>query len=310
MSFMDDSIAHPSDMLARFELPGWKTWVGGISAVLTSALFLSAGLWKITDAPAWAVRLGQLKVPQEFTVPGAVILGIAETFSAVLVLVPRFRRWGAWLAGFLLVVFMIYIGANYNVLRGADCSCFPWLKRAVGAGFCAGDGVMLILAALAGIWSKRSENLRGAILILGAVAVFALVSYGVAAVRNTGLKAPDSVTVDGKAYSLQQGKIFVFFFNPECMHCLEAALRMAKFDWGDTRIVSVPVEQPQLAPGFMRRTQLPGVVSLDAALLRKTFTFTDAPAGVAIEDGRQKAFVTQFESGEPEATLKKLGFTK
>src|SRR5678815_5091428 len=114
MSFMDDSIAHPgiahsSDMLARFELPGWKVWLGGVCAILTSALFLSAGLWKITDAPGWAVRLAQLKVPQAFTVPGAVILGIAETFSAVLVLVPRFRRWGAWLAGSLLVVFMIYI---------------------------------------------------------------------------------------------------------------------------------------------------------------------------------------------------------
>src|SRR6185436_3186388 len=119
------------------------------------------------------------------------------------------------LASFLLVVFMIYVGVNYNVLRGTDCSCFPWLKRAVGPGFFVGDAVMLGFAVLAGVWSKRSENLRGAVLILSAVSVFALVSYGVAATRNTGLKAPDTVTVDGKPFSLQEGKILLFFFNPE-----------------------------------------------------------------------------------------------
>src|SRR5204863_406926 len=85
---------------------------------------------------------------------------------------------------------------NYNTLKGEDCSCFPWLKRAVGPGFFVGDAVMLGLAVLAGVWSKRSDNLRGATLILGAVTVFALVSYGVAATRSTGLKAPESMTDD------------------------------------------------------------------------------------------------------------------
>src|SRR6266496_307521 len=87
MRFMDDSMAHSGDMLARFELPGWKTWVGTTAAVLTTALFLSAGLYKITDAPGWAVRLTQLKVPQAVSLPSTVLLGILETFSAVLLLV-------------------------------------------------------------------------------------------------------------------------------------------------------------------------------------------------------------------------------
>src|SRR5262249_15018580 len=151
---------------------------------------------------------------------------------------------------------------------------------------------------------------RSAILILGAIAVFALVSYGVAATRNNGLKAPDSVTVDGKPYSLREGKVLLFFFNPECMHCFDAARRMAKYNWSDTRIVSIPVEQPQFAAGFMRKTQLPGVVTPDSALLRKTFVFTDAPYGVALEDGRQIAAVTQFDDPQPESALKKIGFAK
>jgi hypothetical protein len=307
---MDDSMAHSGEALAAFELPGWKTWVSWTAAVLISALFLIAGVWKITDAPGAAVRLAQAKVPQELSLLAALSLGIAETFAAVLVLVPRFRRWGAWIIGALLVAFMIYIGVFYNELRGEECSCFPWLKRAVGPGFFVGDGVMLGLAVLAGLWSKRSENLRGAVLILGAVVVFALVSYGVAATRDTGLKAPDEIAVDGKPFSLREGRIFIYFFNPECLHCLDAGKRMAKLDWGDTKLVSVPVEQPQFAAHFMKSTGLPGVVSADTAKLREVFKFTSTPAGVALENGHQVAALTMFDGDEPAATLRKLGYAK
>ena len=47
---------------------------------------------------------------------------------------------------------------------------------------------------------------------------------------------------------------------------------------------------------------------LDTALLRKTFSFMDTPAGVALENGHEKAALNQFEGEEPAATLKKLGF--
>lgn len=305
---MDDSMAHSGDMLARFEVPEWKTWLSGIAAVLTAALFLSAGVWKLIDAPGMAVRLAQLKVPQSLSLPAAVLLGIVETFSGVLILIPRFRRWGAWLTTALLVVFMIYVGVNYNALHGADCSCFPWLKRAVGPGFFVGDGVMLLLAVLAGLWAKRSESLRGAALILGAVVVFAAAAYGVGVTRSSGVRAPDTVMVDGKPFSLQQGRIFVYFFNPECMHCLEAGKKLAKLNWGETQFVGVATEQPQFAVGFMQTTGLKGVITTDLQVLRKTFPFGDPPAGVALENGREKGMLTQFEGEEPAATLKKLGF--
>jgi uncharacterized membrane protein YphA (DoxX/SURF4 family) len=305
---MDDSMAQSGEVLARFELPGWKSWLSWTAAVLMSALFLVAGLWKITDAPGAAVRLTQFKVPQDLSLAAALLLGIAETFAAVLIVVPRFRRWGAWLTSFLLIVFMIYIGAFYNVLRGEECQCFPWVKRAVGPAFFVGDAIMLGFAVLAGLWSKRSENLRSAALVLGAVVVFGLVSYGVAATHNSGVKAPDTVMVDGKPYSLQLGRVFIYFFNPECTHCLDAGRRMAKLNWGDTRFVGVATEQPQFAQGFMQATGLKGVVSTDVGLLRKTFPFTDTPAGVALENGREKAPLAKFEGEEPAATLKKLGF--
>jgi hypothetical protein len=206
---------------------------------------------------------------------------------------------------------MIFIGINYNLLRGEECSCFPWVKRAVGPGFFIGDGVLLALAVLAGVWAKWAKpapSVRPAMLILGLVALFAAGSYGVAAMRQTGTRAPDTVSVGGKPYSLQQGKILIFYFDPECLHCLDAAKRMSKMNWGDTRIVAVPINVPQFAQGFLDDTHLRAVLSNDHPQLKKIFPYVSAPAGVALVDGREKMALTQFEDPEPADTLKKLGF--
>jgi len=305
---MNDSMAQPRGRLAPLELPGWKTALNWVAAVLVALLFLASGLWKITDVQEAAMRMAQAKVPESLSVAAAVLFGIAETVGGVLILVPRFRRWGAMATGVLLVAFIIFVGANYTGLRGEDCSCFPWIKRAVGPGFFVGDGIMLLLAVLAGVWSKRPESLRSAFLVLGAVAVFALVSYGVAEARQTGTKAPATIQVNGQPYSLEQGKIFLFFFNPECMHCFEDAKRMSQFQWGDTRVVAVPVEEAQYAGQFLEQTGLKAVVTTDFAKLAPVFSYTAYPFGVAIEKGREKAPLTKFEGDEPGATLKQLGF--
>lgn len=286
----------------------WKTKLSWVSAILLALVFLVSGLWKLTDAPGAAVRMAQARVPQSLSLAGAIGFGIAETFAAVLLLVPRFRRWGAWLGGALLVAFMIFIGINYNALRGAECSCFPWVKRAVGPGFFIGDGIMLALAVLAGLWARRAQSLRTAMLVLGAVTLFAAGSYGVAAMRQTGTKAPDTVTVNGKPYSLQEGKILIFYFDPECLHCLDAAKRMSKLNWGDTRIVAVPINVKQFAQGFLDDTHLNAVISNDLPQLKKIFPYVSAPAGVALVNGREKMALTQFEDPEPTDTLKKIGF--
>jgi len=294
--------------LRAVELPGWKTKLSWVAAVLLAVLFLASGLWKITDTQAWAQRIAQLMLPGSLGVPLALLVGIAETLGAVLVLVPRFRRWGAILTGLLLIAFMSYFALHYNALRGADCSCFPWVKRAVGPQFFLGDLAMLGLALVAGVWSRPSGSLRSMVVIAGAVAIFALVSYGVNEVRQSGTRAPASILVEGQPYNLTHGKYFLFFFHPACSHCFESAKRMATLDWGQTRVVAVPVEMPQYAAQFLYDTGLKAVVTPDFDLLKRTFGYTAYPFGVAVDNCRERAPLARFDETEPAATLRRLGF--
>jgi len=252
--------------------------------------------------------MAQARVPESLSQFAAIAFGIAETVGGVFILVPRFRRWGAILTSALLVAFIVYVGMNYTALQGEDCSCFPWIKRAVGPAFFIGDTVMLVLAVCAGVWSKKPQGLRGALVLLGAVAVFATVSFGVETVRQSGTRAPDTIQVDGRPYSIANGRVFLFFFNPACTHCLESARRMSQYQWGETRVVAVPVESPQWAGGFLADSGLKAVVSTEFAKLAPLFGYSAYPFGVALDDGREKAALRRFQDDEPAASLKRLGF--
>lgn len=298
---MEDSIPRP-------EPPAWLNLLNGASAAALALIFLVAGIWKVTDPVQAATLMTQALVPGPLSMPLALLLGGSETVAGVLLLVPRFRRWGAWLAGGLLLVFLIYFAINYAELHGKECSCFPWIKRTVGPGFFLGDALMLTLALLAWRWAQPAGDRRGAALVSAAVAVFTMVSYGVSATRQTGAEAPASITVEGKPYALDSGRVLVYFFDPECSHCFQAAQQMAGFQWKRTRLVVVPTRLQQFAGQFLENTGLKAAVSLDHELLRKRFPFVNAPYAVALENGRQKAVFRYFEEKEPRATLARLGY--
>jgi len=295
-------------------MPAWKSALSLIGAVLTALLFLSAGLWKMSDPFGWSRMLEQLLMPYQFSLPSTLLLAVGETAAGVLVLIPRMRRWGALLAGVLLAVFMGYIGMHYSALIGRDCSCFPWVKRAVGPMFFVEDAGMLAAAVVAGVFARPAGSLKTAALIAAAIALCAGASYGYAVSRQTGTKAPATITVDGQPYSLEHGRIFLFFYDPNCSHCDAAARLMAKLHWAsDVRIVGIPTSMPRFAASFIHDTGLKMQTSLDLDELKKIFPFGDPPYGVALVDGRETGPVSHFDEGtgpEPGNTLRKLGFVE
>ncbi len=315
MLYMQEAEAADGRPIVLTEQRGGLVVLNWVCAVLISIVFLAAGLWKASDPAGAAVRLAQAKVPESLSVFAAVMFGIAETFAGVLLLIPRFRRWGSWIASLLLVAFIVFIGIHYNELVGADCSCFPWIKRAVGPQFFIGDGIMLLLAIGAGLWSAPPQSVRGATLVLAAVTVFTLVSYGVASTRHTGTPAPSSIASNtGARISLQQGKVLIYFFNPHCLHCLDAGKKLAALDWDRHPPYWRPHRRaliPLIGSCRSRASRVLRVLSPRiSSTLQKLFPFDLPPAAVAIEDGYEKAMLLQFENKEPGATLRKLGFVK
>src|ERR1017187_6525626 len=101
---------------------------------------------------------------------------------------------------------MGYFAVHYSALRGADCSCFPWVKRAVGPQFFLGDLAVLGLALVAGWWSGPSGGLRSMVGIAEALSIFALIPYGENEAGRSGDGAPASILVGGQPYNLAHGK--------------------------------------------------------------------------------------------------------
>jgi uncharacterized membrane protein YphA (DoxX/SURF4 family) len=295
------------------EAPPWKNILSHVAGFLIALIFISSGVWKISDPLVWSRFMEEFLLPAWIALPFTLGLAITETLGGVLILVPRFRRWGAIITSVLLICFMGYIGLHYPQLVGKDCSCFPIVKRTVGPMLFVGDGAMLLAAILAGWFARPATGVRVAAMILGAIVVFAGVSVGSALAHQSGAKAPDTITVDGKPFSLQHGRFFIFFFDPECPHCNDAAKHLGTYKWkSGTTIIGVPTREPQFDKVFMSDNKLSGLTSLDYQKLKMAFPFGDPPYGVAIDNGHEVGPVQHYDDAdngaEPAATLRKLGY--
>lgn len=291
---------------------GWRGTAATISAILLGLIFLVSGGWKVLDPFKTGELLEQAKVPAGFGTLGAASLGTVELLAAFLLFVPQVRRWGGLLGSALIVFFLGWIGYYYSALVGKECSCFPWIKRSIGPGFFISDGVMLLLGLAAFAWSAKVVSARLPLRVFGALIVLAGLSYGVNARMHGSAQVPTPVVVDGQPQNLAEGKVFLFFYDPSCMHCDAAAKFMSKLNWGDTKIVAIPTVNPQWAASFLHDTGFKAQTSLELDKLKKAFPFVDPPYGVALVDGRVKETFTQaqFNVPLPQPDLQKLGFVK
>ena len=283
--------------------------MGTVAAAVMAILWFTAGFWKLTDISGWQLKLTQLLVPVSLSLVGTLLVGIAEVAAGILLLRPSWRRWGGWLSSALLLFFMAYMALNYTALRGEDCSCFPWLERAVGPAFFWSDAAMLGASLLAVRFSEPSRGARGAGYAVLGVAAFASVMLGVDRLGP----APDarfqaSITAAGEPYDLGRGRAFVYFFNPSCMHCLHAGQTMAKYRW-KVDFIGVPTQDPDWGPGFVEDAGLRDVrLSPDADKLRETFEFQDVPYGVLLADGQVLERIVFWEEPGLGETLREHQF--
>lgn len=290
----------------------WKRVAATVCAILLGVVFLVSGAAK-TLLPFQAGEvLEQSKVPAGMGVVGAVSLGALELLAAVLLFTPRFRRWGGFLGSALMIFFICWIGFYYHDLVGKECNCFPIIKRTVGPAFFISDGIFLLWGLVAAAWSPRVPSFRGPVVAFLATVVFAGASLGVNAAERHNVQVPTPIVVDGKPQDVAHGKVFLYFYNPECSHCLAAARFLGTLHWQDTKIIGIPTNDPQFAKDFMDDSRFHVDTSLESAKLRKTFTFVDPPFGVALKDGEVKETFTpaQFNEPSPKSDLEKLGFVE
>ena len=287
----------------------WTAWVGWTTAVIMAVLWLTAGLWKLTDISGWQLKLTQLLVPVNLSLIGTLVIGISEVTAGVLLLRPAWRRWGGWLSAVLLVGFMAYMAINYQTLQGEDCSCFPWLERAVGPAFFWSDAAMLAASLLAVRFSRQPSDLRRAGITLTGITAFAAVMFAVDRIEpESDLAAIGSITVDDAPYDLEQGRAFLFFFNPSCMHCLHAGQTMSKYTW-QVDFVGIPTQDPDWGPGFVEDAGLRDVqLSPDVERLREVFEFQDVPYGALLDDGEVLDRLVFWEEPALSETLRLHGF--
>ena len=308
---MQAAAANPALSSSR-DFAGWQRTAAAIAAILLGIIFLVSGGWKVLSPFKTGELLEQAQVSAGWGALGAAALGTLELLAAFLLFVPRFRRWGGLLGSALILFFIAWIGYYYHVLVGHECSCFPIIKRTVGPGFFVGDGVMLLLGLAAFFWSPRVARLRVPALALVSLLVLAGASFGINSAMRKNAQVPTPVIVNGQPTNLATGKVFLFFYDPSCMHCDAAAKFMSKLDWSGTRVVAIPTINPQWAKDFLHDTHLKADTSLELAKLKKAFPFVDPPFGVALNDGRveQTFGQAQFNAPLPGPDLKRLGFVK
>ncbi len=292
--------------------PAWRAWVGWTAAILMAALWLVAGTWKLSDLSGFQVKLTQMLVPVGLSMPATLALVVSELTAGILLLVPAWRRLGGLFSAALLIVFMAYVAFNYGPLQGADCSCFPWVKRAVGPVFFWTDGAMVALALLAAWCSRPPARLRQAAMALAGIVAMTGVTFAVeqAAPPSAAGELPTVIQVSGGQLDISKGPVFLYFLNPTCMHCLDAGIAMSKYHWKAT-FVGIPTQDFDFGPQFVSDASLKDVkLSPELDRLKAVFPFEDVPYGVALQDGKVVAQLHFFDEPDLGAKLREIGFVE
>lgn len=293
------------------KLQGWRSTLGWVCAGIMALAWLVAGVYKLSDIGGFQVKLAQLLVPSGLTLPATLVVAISELFAGVLLLRPAWRRMGGLVSTALLLGFMAYMAVNYTALQGEDCSCFPWLERAVGPAFFWSDAAMVLASLIAAWFAPKMTGIGQTKYVLFGIMALAAVGLGYDKFGPAGgTDVPAVITVEGEQYQLRDGKVLIYFFNPTCLHCLAVGKELSKYDFA-ADFIGVATQDPDFGPGFLDDAGLTGMVDLspDLGLLKETFPFDDVPYAATVDNGVVTHRFTLIELEEPEMgrRLRELG---
>jgi putative oxidoreductase len=132
-----------------------RAWAERVLAWGLAAVFVYAAAEKIADPAAFAQAIGNYRLLPPAWVTGlALLLPWWEAGAAAALLLPGWRRTGAWLILGLVGVFMLAIGSA--LVRGLDinCGCFGTHSHRAGLWALLLDA-LLAAAAVALLWRKE-----------------------------------------------------------------------------------------------------------------------------------------------------------
>ena len=146
-------------------------------------LFGASAAIKFADLPEFRGALENYRiVPEELSIPSAIIVPLSELSGAIGLLVPRFHAAASMLLIFLIAIFTAAIALN--LMRGRlyiDCGCFgPMLRQPLGNWMLGRNAILMLLCALALIpdYARAMTSLDFATIALGATTLVIL--YGAA----------------------------------------------------------------------------------------------------------------------------------
>src|SRR6266852_6154390 len=115
-------------------------------------LFGASAAIKFADLPEFRGALENYRiVPEELSIPAAIIVPLSELSGAIGLLVPRFHAAASMLLIFLIAIFTAAIALN--LMRGRlyiDCGCFgPMLRQPLSNWLLVRNGVLMLLGLVA-----------------------------------------------------------------------------------------------------------------------------------------------------------------
>ena len=163
--------------------------LGLVAGLLLSAVFVAAGIGKLTDRAGTRRAVGEFGAPDRLVAPLAPVLPVAELAVAVALLFTTTRSAGAVGALVLLGVFSAAIAVSLARGHAPDCHCFGQLhsapaswKTLVRNALLAGLGVVALAQRGPGAfgWIGNLTAVGALALAVGVVAIGLLVGGGLA----------------------------------------------------------------------------------------------------------------------------------